>query len=160
MSKTILALDLGTNTGFAIYSGKIKSGTKNFKATRFQSSDRRFVNFRKELEAIHKSLILGLRMVYFEEVRRHIGVDAAHCYGGFKAILTTFCEDHEIPYQGVPVGTIKKHITGKGNADKLSVIKAVQALGYNPKDDNEADAIALLEYAMKQEGITCNPRGK
>lgn len=160
MSKTILALDLGTNTGFAIYSGKIKSGTKNFKATRFQSSDRRFVNFRKELEAIHKSLILGLRMVYFEEVRKHIGVDAAHCYGGFKAILTTFCEDHEIPYQGVPVGTIKKHITGKGNADKLSVIKAVQALGYNPKDDNEADAIALLEYAMQLEGITCNRKAK
>jgi Holliday junction resolvasome RuvABC endonuclease subunit len=151
--KNILALDLGTNTGFAIYSGKIKSGVKNFKATRFQSADRRFVNFRKELEIIQKSLMLGIGIVYFEEVRRHIGVDAAHCYGGFKAILTTFCEDNEIPYQGVPVGTIKKHITGKGNADKLAVIKAVQALGFNPKDDNEADALALLSFAMKQESI-------
>jgi Holliday junction resolvasome RuvABC endonuclease subunit len=53
----------------------------------------------------------------------------------------------------VPVGTIKKHITGKGNADKLAVIKAVQALGFNPKDDNEADALALLSFAMKQESI-------
>ena len=97
--------------------------------------------------------MLGIGIVYFEEVRRHIGVDAAHCYGGFKAILTTFCEVNGIPYQGVPVGTIKKHITGKGNADKLAVIKAVQALGFNPKDDNEADALALLSFAMKQEAI-------
>ena len=152
--KSILALDLGTNTGFAVFnSGKIKSGVKNFKATRFQSADRRFVNFMKELDVIQKSLMLGIGIVYFEEVRRHIGVDAAHCYGGFKAILTTFCEVNGIPYQGVPVGTIKKHITGKGNADKLAVIKAVQALGFNPKDDNEADALALLSFAMKQEAI-------
>lgn len=149
--KTILALDLGTSCGFAYYSGRgIKSGTKNFKATRFQSADRRFVNFRDFLEGIRQTSIFGIGTVYFEEVRRHIGVDAAHCYGGFKAILTAFCEDNKISYQGVPVGTIKKHITGKGNADKLAVIKAIQSLGFNPKDDNEADALALLNYALKQ----------
>ena len=41
------------------------------------------------------------------------GVDAAHAYGGFMAHLTAWCEHHQIPYQGVPVGTIKKHATGK-----------------------------------------------
>jgi crossover junction endodeoxyribonuclease RuvC len=156
----ILALDLGTNTGFALYSRRVKSWVKNFKATRFQSADRRFVNFRKELEATQKSQMLGIGIIYFEEVRKHIGVDAAHCYGGFKAILTTFCEDNNIPYQGVPVGTIKKHITGKGNADKAAVIKAVQDLGFNPKDDNEADALALLDYAMKLEAIFVSPHQK
>lgn len=150
--KIILALDLGTNCGFAYSSGKkIKSGVRNFKATRFESADRRFVHFRAFLEEVQKASILGIVMVYFEEVRKHIGVDAAHCYGGFKATLTTFCDDHKISYQGVPVGTIKKHITGKGNADKLAVIKAIQAKGFNPKDDNEADALALLDYALKLE---------
>jgi hypothetical protein len=38
-----------------------------------------------------------------------------------------------------PFSTIKKHTTGKGSADKLAVIKAFQALGFNPKDDNEAE---------------------
>jgi len=152
----ILALDLGTTTGVAIAAiaanGAIDSYSKNFKATRFQSADRRFFNFRNHLSEIQDNLILGLDVVYFEEVRRHIGTDAAHCYGGFKAALTMFCEDNKIPYQGVPVGTIKKFITGKGNANKQAVIKAVQDLGYNPSDDNEADAIALLKYALSLEG--------
>jgi Holliday junction resolvasome RuvABC endonuclease subunit len=49
-----------------------------------------------------------------------------------------------------PVGTIKRHVAGKGNADKAAVIAAVKALGYNPADDNEADALALLHWAMAQ----------
>ena len=53
-----------------------------------------------------------------------------------------------IPYQGVPVGTIKRHVTGKGNADKQAVIDAVRRLGFAPADDNEADALALLHWAI------------
>ena len=89
--------------------------------------------------------------VFVEEVRRHLGVDAAHCYGGFLAILTAWCEQHQIPYQGVPVGTIKKHATGKGNAGKADMIAALRARGYPVTDDNEADALALLGWAMDQE---------
>ena len=47
-----------------------------------------------------------------------LGTDAAHVYGGFLATLTSWCEQRAIAYQGVPVGTIKRFITGKGNADK------------------------------------------
>lgn len=151
---TILTLDLGTTTGFALgrtTGGAIVSHSKNFKATRFQSADRRFTNFRNYLQQLQSKVLLGIDVIYFEEVRKHIGVDAAHCYGGFKAALTMFCEDNKIPYEGVAVGTIKKHITGKGNANKEKVIKAVQELGHNPKDDNEADALALLYYAIDKE---------
>ena len=52
------------------------------------------------------------------------------------------------PYQGVPVGTIKRHITGKGNASKDQVLAAVRGLGHSPVDDNEADALALLHWAI------------
>jgi Holliday junction resolvasome RuvABC endonuclease subunit len=48
----------------------------------------------------------------------------------------------------VPVGTIKRYVTGKGNADKQAVIAAVKALGFSPADDNEADALALLHWAL------------
>ena len=47
-------------------------------------------------------------------------------------------------------GTIKKFITGKGNAGKPAVIAAVQALRHQPEDDNEADALALLHFAREQ----------
>jgi Holliday junction resolvasome RuvABC endonuclease subunit len=56
-----------------------------------------------------------------------------------------WAEPNEIPYAGVPVGSIKRHATGKGNTNKDAVIAAVRALGFNPADDNEADALALLD---------------
>ncbi|GMU44616.1 MAG: hypothetical protein AMXMBFR25_26020 [Lysobacterales bacterium] len=58
------------------------------------------------------------------------------------------CEQHQVPYQGVPVGTIKKHATGKGNASKDDVLSAMRTLGHAPTDDNEADALALLHWAI------------
>jgi Holliday junction resolvasome RuvABC endonuclease subunit len=89
---------------------------------------------------------------FFEEVRRHASTDASHVYGGFLGLLTAFAEHHQIPYQGVPVGTIKKHATGKGNANKDAMVAAMRALGHQPADDNEADALALLHWAIAQEG--------
>ena len=57
-----------------------------------------------------------------------------------------------IAYQGVPVGTIKRFIAGKGNADKTAVIAAVRARGFHPADDNEADALAILLWAIETHG--------
>lgn len=144
----ILCLDLGTETGWALQSstGVITSGTVNFKNTRWQGGGMRFLKFAQFLTELNQHE--KITTVFFEEVRRHMGVDAAHAYGGFMAHLTAWCESREIPYEGVPVGTIKKHITGKGNASKAMVIDAVTQLGYTPSDDNEADALALLHWAM------------
>ena len=67
-------------------------------------------------------------------------------------------------YQGVPVGTIKRHATGKGNAAKQAMITAARARGFTPADDSEpgsatgsrsranADAIALLLWALETNG--------
>ena len=93
-----------------------------------------------------------LAAIYFEEVRRHAGTDAAHLYGGFLATLTSWCEQQGIAYQGVPVGTIKRFMTGKGNADKAAIIAAVRAQGFAPADDNEADAIAILLWSIETHG--------
>ena len=66
------------------------------------------------------------------------------------ATLTSWCEHHKIPYQGVPVGTIKKHATGKGNASKEDMIAAMVGMGYQVTDDNVADALALLHWALSE----------
>jgi Holliday junction resolvasome RuvABC endonuclease subunit len=52
------------------------------------------------------------------------------------------------PNRGVPVATIKCHVTGKGNASKEEVIAAIRARGHSLADDNEADALALLDWAI------------
>ena len=117
---------------------------------RFEGGGMRFLRFKRWLGEVNAS-VEALDAVYFEEVRRHAGVDAAQVYGGFMAHLTAWCEHHEIPYQGVPIGTIKKHATGRGNADKGAMIAAVRARGFLPADDNEADALALLLWVVEQE---------
>jgi hypothetical protein len=94
----------------------------------------------------------GVGAVYFEEVRSHRGVATAHAYGGFLAHLTAWAEANKIPYLGVPVATIKRHATGRGNADKDAVIVAVRAIGFDPADDNEADALAPLDWALGNGG--------
>ena len=112
----------------------------------------RFLRFKRRLAEIKHSCG-GIDALHFEEVRRHVSTDAAHAYGGFLATLTAWCEHHQIPYQGVPVGTIKKHATGKGNASKDEVIGSVRARGHVPVDDNEADALALLHWAIETQEV-------
>jgi hypothetical protein len=145
----VLALDLATNTGWALRSanGQIVSGTISFRPSRYDGGGIRYLRFRSWLDSVAADAA-GLGVVHYEEVRRHLSTDAAHVHGGLLATLTSWCEQHGIPYQGVPVGTIKRHITGKGNADKQAVIAAVRERGFSPADDNEADAIAILLWAI------------
>jgi len=92
MNTTMLALDLGTTTGWALSSrdGHITSGSESFKPGRFEGGGMRYLR-------------------------------------------------------------IKKHATGKGNAGKAAMIAAARARGFDPQDDNEADALALLAWATAQE---------
>lgn len=150
MNESILALDLGTTTGWALLGrdGAITSGSQSFKPQRFEGGGMRYLRFKRWLTEV-KQCADGIDLVAFEEVRRHVGVDAAHAYGGFLATLTSWCEHHEIAYQGVPVGTIKKHATGKGNASKEQMLAAARERGHEPADDNQADALCLLYLAQE-----------
>ncbi len=149
-----LALDLGTKTGWALQGagGLITSGTAHFPSTRFDGGGMRYLRFASWLDEIQR-LAGPIEVIWFEEVRRHRGTDAAHVYGGMLATLTSWAERNGIAYGGVPVGTIKKHATGKGNASKTEMIEAAQMLGHRPCDDNEADALAILHWALDQEGL-------
>jgi hypothetical protein len=149
----VLALDLGTQLGWAIQlaGSSIESGTVSFRPSRYDGGGMRYLRFRGWLDAV-ASDAGALAAIHFEEIRRHLGTDAAHVHGGMLATLTSWCEQHRVPYQGVPVGTIKRHITGKGNADKQAVIDAVRSRGFAPVDDNEADALAILLWAIETQG--------
>ena len=149
----VLALDLGTTTGWALrgQDGGITSGTMSFKPSRFEGGGMRFLRFRGWLAEV-AALSGGITRIAFEEVRRHVSTDSSHAYGGFLATLTAWCEQESIPYEGVPVGTIKRFATGRGNADKAAMISAMRARGFAPADDNEADAIAILLWLTNSQG--------
>ena len=151
--RTILALDLGTLTGWALrgHDGLITSGTVSFKPGRFDGGGMRYLRLTNWLTEIDR-LSGPIGAIWFEEVRRHAGTDASHIYGGLMATLTAWAELRGVPYAGVPVGTIKQHATGKGNADKAAMVTAARARGFSPVDDNEADAIAILLWAVETQG--------
>lgn len=146
----VLALDLGSAMGWALRAGDgtIVSGTEAFRQDRWSGGGMRYLRFRHWLGEI-ATMTGGLGLVVYEEVRRHAGTDAAHVYGGFLATLTAWSEDRAVAYEGVPVGTIKRFATGKGNAGKDAVIAAICAHGFSPADDNEADALALLLWTIE-----------
>jgi crossover junction endodeoxyribonuclease RuvC len=153
---TLLALDLGTTTGYCVGTrGAQVSGTWNLKPSRFDGGGMRFVKFRARLDEIVSTFAID--MVVFEEVRRHAGTDAAHVYGGLMAILTEWCESHQIPYYGVPVGTIKRNWTGKGNANKQAMLAEAHRRGVVVADDNECDAIALFDLMAPKQVISDEP---
>lgn len=143
---SILAIDPGTKCGWALRTDRDGatiswvSGTWDLSAKRHEGGGMRFLRLRSYLNQVFNSSQVSC--VFYEEVRRHMGVDAAHVYGGIIAVISEECEARKIPYMGVPVGTVKKHATGKGNADKEAMIAAAQARwpGVVFVDDNEADA--------------------
>ncbi len=150
---SILALDLGTTTGWAVRTARcrILHGTTAFRPSRFEGGGMRYLRFSKWLDQTLE-ITGGVDAVYYEAVRRHLGTDASHVFGGLLATLTAWCEAQGIPYQGVAVGTWKRHACGKGNADKQAVIAAMRERGFEPADDNEADAIAILLWALETNG--------
>lgn len=148
----VLALDLGTQCGWAVATrdGKFSSGSDRFDPKRCGGPGKRWLAFREFLTARAREAG-GIQAVYYEDVKNHAGVIAAHVYGGFLAVLELWCAANNIPLYGVGVGTIKKHATGKGNATKDQMIAASIKRGLKVTDDNEADAVALLAYALEQE---------
>lgn len=148
---SILALDLGTTTGWAFGTGSaFLSGTWNLRGGRYEGGGMRYLRFKGFLDEVVKNA--EVNRIAYEEVRRHAGTDAAHVYGGLQGVLTSWAEEAGIPYEAVPVGTIKKFWTGKGNANKAQMIAECVAREITVSDDNEADAVALLHYVIDQEG--------
>jgi Holliday junction resolvasome RuvABC endonuclease subunit len=149
----LVAIDPGTRCGWCIHDTREDwwhSGTWNLKGSRFEGAGMRFVRFR----SLFRELLANANhpdLVAYEEVRRHMGVDAAHVYGGLVAVLQEVCETEPVPYLGIPVGTVKRAATGRGNASKDDMLAAARErwAGWDG-DDNEADARWIAVAAAKE----------
>jgi hypothetical protein len=100
MTDTVLALDLGTTTGWACrpLDNNIAHGWVSFKPGRYEGGGMRYLRFKQWLTELKGTMGGEINAVYFEEVRRHASTDSAHVYGGLMATLTAWCEHHKIPY--------------------------------------------------------------
>lgn len=152
LNLNVLALDLGTSLGWAVATreGKQRSGSLELKPTKLGGNGKRWMAYREWLTSIARE-VGGIHAVYHEDVKNHAGTIAAHVYGGYLAMTEAWCAANNIPLYGVGVGTIKKHFTGKGNAKKDAMIAEAERRGVKVIDDNHADALAILSYAISQE---------
>jgi len=147
----ILALDLGTNTGWAVRDrdGNIFHGTEKFSLRKKDHPGKRWEDFR---EWLFLSLNAHqIHVIAYEDVRRHEGTRAAHVYGAFEALTQMAAKIRGMRLLPVGVGVIKKHWTGKGNANKREMIVEARRRGFTPDTDNAADALAILHWAQEQE---------
>lgn len=145
----ILGIDPGTFCGWGVISpsgARVASGCWNLSVGRHEGGGMRFLRLRGHLaEVLDVMRKAGTPVVAigYEEVRRHAGTDAAHIYGGVLATLQALCEERTLPYRGVPVGTVKKAATGKGNADKPMMVRAA----------NERFGLELLVRTVDKKGV-------
>ena len=150
----ILAIDPGTQCGWAIRdeSGITQGGVWNLKGSRFEGAGMRFLRLERMFTTALS--LASPDVVVLEEVRRHKGTDAAHIYGGIIAVIAKECEKRDIPYFAIPVGTIKKNATGRGNASKDDMMDAAHEMW--PDDvivsEDACDARWIAEAAWREVG--------
>ena len=129
----ILTLDLGSKLGY-YKEGDTKAYTLNL-----GKGDDRFLNLYLFLSGAE---LKDVKEIAFEAAAFKQGAAIA-IYHGMVGILKLYCLEFEIPLTGIPVGTIKKAFTGKGNTNKAGMMARCDELGMKYDDDNAADAYGV-----------------
>ncbi len=145
----ILALDLGTLTGYAVGGDNLppRSGVLNLTPIKGDHPGHRFLLFAHHLTRLHNKHHFD--KIYYEHVAHIKFVKAAQMWGGLQAYMLGWTMTNKVGICHVEVKTLKKFATGNGNANKDMMVKAAFKKGWIPQDDNEADALWILEYALR-----------
>jgi Holliday junction resolvasome RuvABC endonuclease subunit len=126
----ILALDLGTSTGWATYdeaTDTISSGSwelasaKLLKVANKRCCDPRVTELHSNLVDMRGSITHA----YFEDVLFSSSTYQTQLWASLRGVVMLLCMD--IPVVAVPVGTLKKFATGNGAATKELMAAALLA---------------------------------
>ena len=144
-----IGIDPATKCGYAVLDedGKrLASGTWGLERRKGDGAGMLYVRF----ERLFRELLLAYRgavVAYEQQANRFAG--SAHVGLGIIAHLQRICEEEQVPYTGVTFSTVKKHATGKGNADKAAMIQHAERRWGLTHDDNEADALWIADTARE-----------
>ena len=142
----ILALDPATFTGWAtLRNNKVKFGSEKFHDPAWDGNGMRYIKYAAWLRTFEKP-----DLIVYEAVMAHTSLYASHVYGAYLSEIQKFGHDIGSPYTGLHVQSIKKFWLGdqKGKRDKKAMVKMAWKKGYRVKDDNQADALAILHLAQ------------
>lgn len=175
----ILALDLGTKTGWAILEGgRTSAGTwvlatpKEITYMKKLRMDRRldprFIRLRHHLAATAR--VVKLDWILFEDVQFSKGLMQAHLWASWRAAVWALADQNQIQIDCLATGKLKHFATGSGAADKDAMARALardgrykldkggvyDTLTRGRLDDNAIDALHLLRWGFHflRPGIT------
>lgn len=156
---TIIALDLGTHTGWALLDKELSAGTKILASSkevtawgksrltrRNDPRIQRLFDFLQELVVKYAP-----SMALFEDVEFSTYTKQTQLWASFRAALWLVCSANNIPVECVPVTTLKKFATGHGGATKEMMMDALFKQYPNLQVDSDgADACWLALWAKEK----------
>jgi Holliday junction resolvasome RuvABC endonuclease subunit len=138
--ENLLALDPATRCGWAT---GVEVGTFNLSGSSDESNGMKWIRFWAFLAKMVEERPIKF-IGYERPAGKHAGAVIHHAK--LAGIIEMFCDFHDIAYCAYSSTAAKKLATGKGNCSKEDVILAAQQqLGYAGDDDNEADALWILQ---------------
>lgn len=162
---TILALDIASKVGWAVNAlmdgqSDIKSGafhrrtqfgTQSFANGDYGSMGHRFGNWLADKIDEHKPSIIAVERPFYRGAGSHV-----YMLNGMAWTAQMVAYAHEIERREYTVWDVRKALFGekfRGGTKKVkqAVMDAIVLSGFSPQTDDEADAIALLLYAIEQE---------
>lgn len=184
-NKLVLALDLGRSTGFSftwVIPGVpfnparniIGIGQLDLSLGPYDSGPTALLRLNDFLAKTHPDLVFvedvkytppeGMQRLPIAAVMARAAL-SCEFFGALKAVVCCWCERQHVPCECLPIGTLKKRATGKGNANKEQMIAAVNtmlgdvldATGYESTGaDNCADAFWAMVVGIEQyqQGLT------
>lgn len=149
----VLGLDLGTKCGATWNVGedfhcetwclaKPKEITEWGKKRLTRTRDPRIGRLCERLSALPR-----FDVVLFEDVEFSTYTKQTQLWASLRSAVW-LCAHAQIT-ECVPVGTLKRYATGHGGATKEMMMQGFKKkLGYDPKDDNQADSFFLWDWAQ------------
>ena len=157
MTTAIIAFDLATVTGWAWAGhGEIHTGRIDLRNTGAKSANRHGAKFSEFVVSTTELLReVEPQIVYYEDAgssARRTSLAQAELWFGWRALLLGLCHELRIPVEPVNTSTYKKEFGLAFRCGKDDVVRECTRRGIPVNDENEADAVAILNVGLMAHG--------
>ena len=122
---------------------------KNFSLKKYDQIEEKLINFEKTIRFIPQ--MIRLQSVYIEGPSYMSSGQYVLQMGALHYLLRLYLYKKKLNYKVIAPGTLKKFVTGKGNAKKdLMLLKVYKKWGVEFEIDDMADAYGLARMALEE----------
>jgi crossover junction endodeoxyribonuclease RuvC len=144
----LLSLDLATKSGFCVGN---TPDVERFGTHVLPSSGEDVGKFLSSFDKWLREFLFAERVTFvcFEApvLPRRTTVATVRKLMAIAGLTEMICAQIGLSCREANLSTVKKFWTGDGRADKAAMMKMARVYGFEPADDNQADALALFHYA-------------